>query len=296
MRPGCRHSTQPHEGARSPRNASYSIDVRLDHLNRTLHGRETIRWRNISNQPTSELQFHLYWNAWRDTSSTWLRERRLAGNDAAGAATMRGDRRRSPPSGLKQPDGTLLDLTRQQRFIAPDDGNTADRTVMAVSLPREVAPFEVVEVVLEWRAKVPRTFARTGYVNDYYFIAQWFPKLGVLEDGGWNTHQFHSATEFYSDYGSYDVRIIAPRHFVVGASGFEAQRIDNVDGTTTHHYRAEDVHDFAWTASPRFLDVRRTFEHPTLAAHGDAVAAAAGAPRPGGPSLRGHRGDAPLLR
>ncbi len=135
---------------------------------------------------------------------------------------------------------------------------------MAVTLPRDVAPYETVEIVLDWRARVPRTFARTGYIADYYFIAQWFPKLGVLEDRGWNTHQFHSATEFYSDYGSYDVRITVPRGFVVGASGFEAQRIDNPDGTTTHRYRVDDVHDFAWTTSPRFLDVRRTFEHPTL--------------------------------
>ena len=34
-----------------------------------------IRWRNISAKPTSELQFHLYWNAWRNADSTWLRER-----------------------------------------------------------------------------------------------------------------------------------------------------------------------------------------------------------------------------
>ena len=102
------------------------------------------------------------------------------------------------------------------------------------------------------RAKVPRPFARTGYIGDYYFIAQWFPKLGVLEDGGWNTHQFHSATEFYADFGVYDVRITVPRgvrrrrHRAV-----EAPRTDNADGTTTHRYRGEDVHDFAWTTSPR---------------------------------------------
>ena len=253
----------PHEGAQSPRNANYSIDVRLDHAARMLHGRETIRWRNISNQPTSELQFHLYWNAWRDEQSTWLRERALGGNatrrrnDAWGSSDVTAIR-------VKQPDGSLRDLTSHQRFIAPDDGNAEDRTVMAVALPRDVAPFEAIELMVEWRAKVPRTFARTGYIGNYYFIAQWFPKLGVLEDRGWNTHQFHAATEFYSDYGSYDVRITVPRQFVVGASGFEVRRTDNSDDTTTHHYRAEDVHDFAWTTSPDFIDVRQVFEHATL--------------------------------
>src|SRR5437868_2319226 len=70
---------QPEPGARSPRNANYDIEVRLDHAARALTGRETIRWRNISANPTRELQFHLYWNAFRNAESTWMRERRLAG-------------------------------------------------------------------------------------------------------------------------------------------------------------------------------------------------------------------------
>jgi aminopeptidase N len=254
---------QPLEGARSPRNANYEIDVRLDHANRTLHGRETIRWRNISNRATSELQFHLYWNAWRDEQSTWMRERRLAGNRARPRADAWGSSEVTRIA-LAESPGHLRDLTRHQRFIAPDDGNADDRTVMAVSLPREVAPLETVEVALEWRARIPRTFARTGYINEYYFIAQWFPKVGVLQDDGWNTHQFHAATEFYSDYGSYDVRLTVPRRFVVGASGREVTRTENAGGTVTFRYREDDIHDFAWTASPRFLDVRKTFEHPTL--------------------------------
>ena len=67
----------PEPGARSPRNANYDIDVRLDHAARTLSGRQMIRWRNTSAKPTSELQFHLYWNAWRNADSTWLRERKM---------------------------------------------------------------------------------------------------------------------------------------------------------------------------------------------------------------------------
>jgi aminopeptidase N len=254
---------QPYEGARSPRSASYDIAVRLDHGARTLHGRETIRWRNISGAGTSQLQFHLYWNAWKDEDSTWLRERRLAGlpvpsqPDRWGSTTV-------TRLAVKRPDGSTVDLTSRQRFISPDDGNTADRTVMAVDVPWEIAPYEMVEITLEWQARVPRPHARTGYVGNYYFVAQWFPKIGVLEDNGWNTHQFHSATEFYSDFGSYDVQITVPRQFVVGASGVEVMALDNGNDTTTYRYRAEDVHDFAWTASPNFIDLRRTFEHPTL--------------------------------
>ena len=64
----------------------------------------------------------------------------------------------------------------------------------------------------------------------------------------------------------YDVRLTVPRRFVVGASGRQTTRTDNADGTTTHRYQEDDIHDFAWTASPDFLDLTQRFEHPTLPA------------------------------
>jgi hypothetical protein len=252
-------------GVRSPRNANYEIQVTLDHDARTLSGREIIRWRNITAQPTSELQLHLYWNAWRDAESTWMRERRLTGqytpprDDAWGSTDVTRLR-------VLDPSGAWQDLTSTARFAAPDDGNTKDRTVMVAPLHWSVAAGETLEAEIEWTARIPRPFARTGYIGDYYFIAQWFPKIGVLEDGGWNTHQFHAATEFFADFGVYDVRLTVPSHFVVGASGRETSRTANGDGTTTHRYQGEDIHDFAWTASPDFIVVTRRFEHPRLPA------------------------------
>jgi len=250
---------------RSPRNANYEIDARLDEDAKTIDGKATIRWRNITDDATTELQFHLYWNAWRDAESTWLRERRIAGlyepppPDAWSSMDIKSLRVRDASGGMR-------DLTKEMRFIAPDDGNVRDRTVMSVPLGRRVEPNEGVEIVMEWTAKIPRPFARTGWIGDYYFIAQWFPKLGVLESDGWNTHQFHAATEFFSDFGVYDVRLTVPRRFVIGASGRQTARTDNADGTTTHRYQQEDIHDFAWTASPDFLDQTQRFEHPTLPA------------------------------
>ena len=257
---------QPEAAALSPRNANYDIDVRLDAERRALHGRETIRWRNISRRPATELQFHLYWNAWRDLDSTWLRESRLAG----GTMPSRDDHyARIDVSALRlrQPDGTMVDLTSRIRHIAPDDGNSADRTVMTVDVPSAIQPNETAHVEIEWTSKIPFPFVRlrTGAIGDYYFVAQWFPKIGVLEDTGWNTHQFHSSTEFYADYGVYDVRMTVPRGFAVGASGREQGQTDNGDGTVTHRYLGNDIHDFAWTASPLFVESRQTFEYPATA-------------------------------
>ena len=113
---------------------------------------------------------------------------------------------------------------------------------------------------------MPRPFRRTGAIGNFFFIAQWFPKLGVFEEQGWNCHQFHSSTEFFSDYGVYDVRLTVPRGWTVGATGVQRHASDNADRTTTLQYYQEDVHDFAWTTSPAYVERTARFEHPALPA------------------------------
>ena len=62
---------------RSPQNASYTLTATLDPAARTVTGSGRLTWRNVSDVPATELRFHLYWNAWRDATSTWMRELEL---------------------------------------------------------------------------------------------------------------------------------------------------------------------------------------------------------------------------
>ena len=127
--------------ARSPRNANYRIAATLDPHTRTIAGNETITWRNITNAPATTLQFHLYYNAWRDARSTWMRERILAGTAAALLELPPGDWASIDVSRLVVArEGAATDLTARMRFIAPDDGNADDRTVMEVPLDSPVTP------------------------------------------------------------------------------------------------------------------------------------------------------------
>ena len=57
----------------SPRNANYTITARLDPATRTIAGSESIAWKNITSRPAADLQLHLYWNAWKNTRSTFMR-------------------------------------------------------------------------------------------------------------------------------------------------------------------------------------------------------------------------------
>ena len=247
--------------ARSPRNASYQLLATLDPANNTISGSGRVTWRNITKAAARDLRFHLYWNAWRDANSSWMREQALA---------ARGSQVNRPPEDRGSIDLLSIvargqDLRAGATFVAPDDGNTEDRTVLAVPLAAPVQPGETIEIDLTWTAKVPRTFARTGRIGQYYFIAQWFPKLGVFQDSGeWNAHQFHAATEFFSDFGTYDVSLTVPKGWIVGATGIASPSVPKGDNQATHRFIAEDVHDFAWTTSPDFVERIEKFEHSGL--------------------------------
>ena len=263
---------------RSPRNANYTIEAALDPAARTITGAETISWRNVATVGAPTLQFHLYYNAWRDNRSSWMRELALAlpyvpeipqeHRGSIDITTLWITR-----------SGTRSEHTSRIRYISPDDGNVDDRTVMEVPLDVAVAPGETIDIQINWTSKVPRPLARTGAIGNYFFIAQWFPKIGVFEDTGWNCHQFHATTEFFADFGNYDVKLSVPRGWIVGATGrlrgqtsgsvaFGASARDSLRAlsaaATTHHYYQEDVHDFAWTTSPDYIERQERFEHPAL--------------------------------
>lgn len=245
-------------GRPPPAVASYAIAADLDPQTHRIDGRETIRWRNPSAVPARELCFHLYLNGFRNSASTWLR--REGGEQVEELA----------PGGWGWMEIDRLEiagreLTSDLEFAAPDDGNPEDRTVALLPLPVEVAPGEELELAVWFTAQLPRAVARTGYRGDYHFVAQWFPKLGVRDpDGSWRCAQFHRSSEFFSDFGDYEVEITVPERFVVGATGVRAGSEPTGDGEVTYHYVQQGVHDFAWTAWPGFVEHTRTFRHEGL--------------------------------
>ena len=255
------------ETPRSPRNANYTIDVRLDPELKMLEGRELLVWRNIQETPATELRFHLYWNGWRNSQSTWMREDRFRGRSDRGKEIGEEDWGWCRVLAMRQlaiGEEPGADLTPGLHYASPDDGNSNDRTVLVAPLAAPVEPGESIEVELTWQAKIPRTFARTGFRGDYFFLAHWFPKLAVFEGGGWNAHQYHAGTEYYSDYGFYDVSMTVPAEFVLGATGREVGRRENPDGTITYRHVQEDVHAFTWTLSPDYQVLEERFEEPGL--------------------------------
>lgn len=256
----------------SKRVVAYNIDAKYDAANHTLEAVETLTYHNYTGQPLDKFPFHLYLNAFQ-RRSTFNEEQRTRGEGFRAGFTVwdpkhEGSETVTKFEVLSMSDGkhTLNfspteDLTKTMQFIRPDDGNANDTTVFEVQLPQAIPPDGEVTFRIAFKDKFPEVVARTGYKRDFILAGQWFPKVGVWWHGAWNCHQFHQNTEFFADFGVYDVNVTLPDNFVFGATGKQVSAKKNSDGTKTMTFHAEDVHDFAWTADPHYKIVEAQYKN-----------------------------------
>jgi hypothetical protein len=224
-------------GADEGSTADYTIRARLDPELHTVDAEETVRLTNRSSRPVTELVFHLYLNAFENDQTLWLRE---SGGQLRGSWLS---------------DWGYIDVTSMQiggRSVLATARQ--DETLLHVPLPSVVPPGQTVDVELAFVARLPSAFARTGWAREFHMVAQWFPKLARLgPDGRFAARGFHASHEFDEDFGTYEVTVDVPGGFVVGATG-ERVTSERRGGREVHVYRAQAVHDFAWTASPHFVE------------------------------------------
>ena len=237
----------------SNRIVHYDIDANYDPKSHTLDATEILTYKNLTGQPLSIFPFHLYLNGFQ-ANSTFSREAHRDFPDEEWKSSYQGaiDIRKFEVVGQG-------DLTSRLQFVSPDDRNPNDRTVMQVQLSRPIAPGESVEFRTQFHDKFPEVVARTGYKGTFTMGAQWFPKIGVWWHGAWNCHQFHDTTEFFADFGVFDVKLTLPQDQIVGATGLQTSSANNPNGTKKLRFHAEDVHDFAWTADARYKVFEDTF-------------------------------------
>jgi len=253
--------------ALSSRVVEYHMAAALHPEKKTIQGAQTVTWQNPGKKPVTELYLHLYPNAFSSKKTTFMRE---------SGGKLRNDKQRSDSYGgiqlqsLKNTQGT--DLLPRTAFVRPDDGNEHDESLLKVLLQQPVGPGEKITLSMDFAVKLPEVFARMGYAKDFYMAGQWFPKLAKYEtagtrgraEEGWNLHQYHGNSEFYADFGIYDVKIKVPSGYTVAATGFPTRSPTEENGIKTYRFYADDVHDFAWAASPDFVYAEDSFSAPNI--------------------------------
>jgi hypothetical protein len=229
--------------------ASYTLSAKLDAEQHRVSGRGTIELFNYTDVPLQELYLHLYMNAFKNDRSLFLRSPFGAGRSGQhGSKWGYIDVKR-----LYAPElGRDLWPTRG----AKSPGDADDETDVRVPLTQPLAPGTTLTLEVEFEVKLPEVVERTGYVDDYHFVAQWFPKLArLMPDGTFAHFAFHPQSEFSANFGSYDVTLDVPAGDVVGATG-QCEPAPAAVGRRALRCRANDVHDFAWTSWASFHERR----------------------------------------
>jgi hypothetical protein len=241
--------------------ADYWIDARLDAERHEITGTLRLAWRNRTGRSVDHLPFHLYMNGFRAEDTAWMsqargrhRGQRFARNRWGFVEVRRVDQ-------LAQPiDEVLLTGFETTRSAGTplEFAEDAEPSTMTVTLGKPLGPGESIVLELEFVTRLPQVFARTGYFDDFHMAGQWYPKIAVLEEaGGWQAHTFGLFSEFYADFGNYEVRLDVPAEMVVGATGIlvsDEPSPTEPDARKQLHWRAAMVHDFAWAADPDFVE------------------------------------------
>jgi Peptidase family M1 domain len=242
----------------SERVVHYEIDAKYDATKHVIDATEILTYHNLTGQALDHFPFHLYQNAFQP-KATWVREAKRDGSRDTSYEHWDPKEYGSEEISSFEVVGQG-DLTKDLQYIAPDDGNKDDKTVVDVRLLKPVAAGAYVQFKIAFHEQMPETQARSGWKRDFVLGGQWFPKVGVFWHGAWNCHQYHAFSEFFADFGVYDVKLTVPQYEVVGASGVELSSIDNPNGSKTVTYHGDDIHDFAWTASPRYKVREATYQ------------------------------------
>ncbi len=148
-------------------------------------------------------------------------------------------------------------LARRGQDLAPAIPRT--RPTSACPCPLRWRSGDTVQFDVAFTTQLPSLLFRMGHYEGFHLVAQWFPKLARLEpDGRWAHFAFHHLSEFYADFGSYDVTVDTPGDMVVGATGRGAGevRLPGVGGDRiARRFVQENVHDFAFAAWNRFEEL-----------------------------------------
>jgi len=260
----------------------YAIHVRLDVPAQRLTGRETITLINRSPDSLTQVVLRLDANHFIATNPRalpWV-PAQLTDGMVINAIRINGT-----------PVQLDVAAPRSGRPSAPMVANLRS-TLARVVLATPIAPQTTATVEIEWNHALPggpgsghRMTQR--WADSLFQPTQWFPRVAVYDDlRGWDPEQYLGPSEFYNNFGRFDVTIDVPAGWIVSGTGVlqnpadvltataraRLARVLESDSTVTivgtgetgpgaataagdrlrWRFLADSVNDFAWATARKF--------------------------------------------
>ncbi len=228
--------------------AAYEINACLDDSTHSINGKMKVAFVNPTSVNLDTIAFHLYPNAFRDTSSVYCRENKRARSEVEGGNVSKVE---------------ISDVTINGRDIE-DDGYKIDGTRLYINLGRPLSRGSKIDVTMEFEILIPRMLGHFGYDSDGdYLVAHCFPILCGYQKDRLIDWEYHSNSEFFSNFSYYDITIELPKDFKAVSSG-EISKESETDSTFIWHARADTVIDFAFVCGAGMLEYESEFNGVTL--------------------------------
>jgi len=252
--------------------SEYKISVELLPGTRQIKGEQTVTYHNNSPDTLQQLVVRLYPDIFKKGNA---RDEDIDPEDVTDGVAIT----------QLQINGKMLDTRPQE-----NSGVRRTSTNMIVRLPQPLMPKTNLKLTISWNYTIPKkTHIREGsYGDNTFMVAYWYPQIAVYDDiDGWDRLEYGGQTEFYNDFSNFDVTVKVPQNFLVWATGTwqnpgqilspailkryqdsrksdETVRIVTAEdlqkgGVTqakpqlTYQFKAENVPDFVFAASNRYL-------------------------------------------
>ncbi|HEX6694115.1 MAG TPA: M1 family metallopeptidase, partial [Longimicrobiales bacterium] len=269
----------------------YTIRASLDEKASVLRGSETIVLRNGSRDTLGDIRMRLDQNIFRPhayLASSWMPSEVTDGMVITSMKINGQPVSLTPPANAGRGGGAPTTPTMQ--------GITMTNARLVLPASARIMPGASATLDIEWNFKVAGGPGGSGHrmtsrwADSLYQFTQWYPRVAVYDDlRGWDTEIYLGPSEFYNNFGRFDVSLDVPAGWIVGSTG-ELQNPEQVltptarerlarvtqsdsvtvivgptetgpgkstangtNGRLTWHFVADTVNDFAWGTAKQYV-------------------------------------------
>ena len=236
----------------------YDMEIDLNVEDHTMQGKQRVVYYNNSPDTLNRIFYHLYFNAFQPNSMMDRRSRWLPDPDSR-------VRDRILHLNEKEIGYHRINSLKQE---GQDVDYHIESTLLEGRLPEPLAPGDSTVLTMDFNSQVPLQVRRSGRDNKEgidFSMTQWYPKIAEYDHHGWHTHPYVQR-EFIGVFGTFDVKITLDSAYTIGGTGVlqNPQEVGHGyqdpekplnrpdDGELTWHFRAGNVHTFAWAADENY--------------------------------------------
>ena len=268
--------------------ADYKIKIKLDETSRSVSGTETIKYTNNSPLTLNYIWIQLDQNIFKQDSINNLTRPWWGENKSVDFSTLRRQNFMDNFNGGFRDLSFKITNKVAQTFLVGTHIRLNLEKPLKPGGSTEINISWSYALVEENAVRARNGYESFADGNDIFLLAQWYPRVTVFSDyEGWHNKEFVGNGEFTLEFGNYEVEITVPSDHVVAATGvlindndvlnatqkkriLQAKKsekpifiitpeealkneLEKNTQTKTWIFKAENVRDFAWTSSRKFI-------------------------------------------